>query len=144
MLGLKRRRNEQVRRYIEQAQGPWQDCPAGITAREKAVPPRTRVQEVAGEEAGVRVFVVDSEQRREYEQGQREKAMEALREELEALAKRVAAGQLKAHEKVGAAAARILDRRHGWRYFGHHRRPVRGYETCDAAGRPRRVQEGRT
>ena len=110
-------RNEQVRRYIEQAQGPWEDCPAGITAREKAVPPRTRVQEVAGEEAGVRVFVVDSEQRREYEQGQREKAMEALRE-LEALEKRVAAGQLKAPEKVGAAAARILDRRHGWRYFG--------------------------
>jgi len=118
LLGLKRRRNEQVRRYIEQAQGPWQDCPAGITAREKAVPPRTRVQQVAGEEAGVRVFVVDSEQRREYEQAQREKAMEALREELEALARRVAAGKLKAPEKVGAAAARILDRRHGSRYFG--------------------------
>ena len=118
LLGLKRRRNEQVRRYIEQAQGPWQDCPVGITAREKSVPPRTRVQEVAGEEACVRVFVVDSEQRREYEQGQREKAMEALREQLEALLKRVAAGQLKAPEKVGAAAARILDRHHGWRYFG--------------------------
>ena len=111
LLGLKRCRNEQVRRYIEQAQGPWQDYPAGITASEKAVPPRTRVQEVAGEEAGVRVFVVDSEQRREYEQGQREKAMEAL-------AKRVAAGQLKAPEKVGAAAARILDHRHGAPYFG--------------------------
>ena len=118
LLGLKRCRNEQVRRYIEQAQGPWEDCSAGITAREKAAPPRTRVQEVAGEEAGVRVFVVDSEQRREYEQGQREKAMEALREQLEALLKRVAAGHLKAPEKVGAAAARILDRRHGWRYFG--------------------------
>ncbi len=118
LLGLKRRRNEQVRRYIEQAQGPWQDCPAGITAREKSPPPRTRVQEVAGEQAGVRVFVVDSEQRREYEQQQREKAMEALREELEALARRVAAGQLKAPQKVGAAAARILDRRHGSRYFG--------------------------
>ena len=81
-----------------------------MTAREKSVPPRTRVQEVAGEEAGVRVFVVDSEQRREYEQGQRAKAMEALREQLEALLKRVAAGKLKAPEKVAAAAARILDR----------------------------------
>ena len=59
------------------------DCPAGIRAREKSVPPRTRVREVGGDEAGVRVFVVDSEQRREYEQAQREKAMEALREELE-------------------------------------------------------------
>ena len=28
LLGLKRRRNEQVQRYIEQAQGPWEDCPA--------------------------------------------------------------------------------------------------------------------
>ena len=43
--------------------------------------------------------------------------MEALREELEALAQRVAAGKLKAPEKVGAAAARILSRRHGGRYF---------------------------
>ena len=118
LLGLKRRRNEQVRRYIEQAQGPWQDCPAGIRAREKSVPPRTRVREVGGDEACVRVFVVDSEQRREYEQAQREKAMEALPEELEALQQRVAAGKLKAPEKVGAVAARILDRRHGSRYFG--------------------------
>ena len=111
LLGLKRCRNEQVQRYIEQAQGPWQDCPAGITTSEKSAPPRTRVQEVAGDEAGVRVFVVDSEQRREYEQAQRERAMEAAREELEALAQRVASGKLKAPEKVGAAAARILDRR---------------------------------
>ena len=44
--------------------------------------------------------------------------MEALREQLEALTQRVAAGKLKAPEKVGAAAARILDRRLGWRYFG--------------------------
>ncbi len=118
LLGLKRRRNEQVQRYIEQAQGPWQDCPAGIRAREKAVPPRTRVREVGGDEAGVRVFVVDSEQRREYEQAQRKKAMEALREELEALQQRVAAGKLKVPEKVGAVAARILERHRGWRYFG--------------------------
>ena len=52
LLGLKRRRNEQVRRYIEQAQGPWQDCPAGITAREKSVPPRTRVQGSGGRGGG--------------------------------------------------------------------------------------------
>ncbi len=70
---------------------------------------------MAGDEAGVRVFVVDSEQRREYEQAQREKAMEAARVELEALAQRVACGKLKAPEKV--AAAYILDRRHGSRYF---------------------------
>src|SRR5262249_35316852 len=33
LVGLKRRRNEQVDRYIQAAaQGPWQDCPVGITA----------------------------------------------------------------------------------------------------------------
>ena len=63
------------------------------------------------------VFVVDSEERQQYEQAQRERAMEAVRAELEALAQRVGAGKLKAPEKVGAAAARILSRRHGQRYF---------------------------
>ncbi len=117
LLGLKRRRNEQVSRYIEQAQGPWQDCPGGITASEKSDPPLTRVHEVPGDEAGVRVFVVDSQERKQYEQGQRERAMEAVRVELEALVERVASGRLKAPEKVGAAAARILAKRHGSRYF---------------------------
>src|SRR5262245_10237295 len=36
LVGLKRRRNEQVDRYIQAAaQGPWQDCPVGITAMER-------------------------------------------------------------------------------------------------------------
>ena len=36
LVGLKRRRNEQVNRYIQAAaQGPWQECPAGITAMER-------------------------------------------------------------------------------------------------------------
>ena len=117
-LGLNRRRREQVDRSIEQAQGEWQECPPGITAAEKSGPPRTQVQEVAGGEPGVRVFVVHSEQREQYERAQRERAMEALGEQLEALVKRVASGKLKAPEKVGAAAARILSRHHGQRYFG--------------------------
>ena len=118
LLGLNRRRREQVDRYIEQAQGEWQPCPLGIAAAEKSDPPRTQVQEVAGDEAGVRVFVVHSEEREQYERAQRERAMEALGEQLEALVKRLAAGRLKAPEKVGAAAARILSRHHGQRYFG--------------------------
>ena len=93
-------------------------------------PPRTQVQEVAGDEAGVRVFVVHSEEREQYERAQRERAMEALDEQLEALVKRVAAGRLKAPEKVGAAAARILSRHHGQRYFGraYEARRIRYFE----------------
>src|SRR6266481_5443583 len=73
LVGLKRRRNEQVDRYIQAAaQGPWQECPVGITALEREKVPRTMVTEVAGEEPGVRVFVVQSEERLAYERGMRE------------------------------------------------------------------------
>jgi hypothetical protein len=77
LVVLKRRRNEQVDRYIQAAaQGPWQDCPVGITAMEREKVPRTMVTEVAGAEPGVRVFVVQSEERLTYERGMREAAMQ--------------------------------------------------------------------
>jgi transposase len=119
LVGLKRRRNQQVQRYIQAAaQGPWQECPVGISAQEKATMPRTLVSEVAGEEAGVRVFVVQSDERLAYERAMREAAMEKTRQALEKLALRVAAGRLKQAEKIGEAAARILSRNHGSRYYG--------------------------
>src|SRR5271165_276567 len=114
LVGLKRRRNEQVRGYLEAAaQGRWQECPVGITAQEKETAPRTMVTEVAGEEPGVRVFVVQSEERFAYERAMREAAMEKTRQALEKLAARVAAGRLKKAQNIGAAAARILSRNHG-------------------------------
>jgi transposase len=44
--------------------------------------------------------------------------MTRVRAGLEALQRRVAQGKLKAPEKVGAAAARLLGRHHGHRYYG--------------------------
>ncbi len=41
----------------------------GVTASEKAVMPRTRVQEVAGKEPGGGVLVVHGEGREQYERG---------------------------------------------------------------------------
>lgn len=118
LVGLKRRRNAQVIGYIEAAaQGRWQECPVGITTREREKVPRTMVTEVAGEEPGVRVFVVQSEERLVYERAMREAAMEKTRRALEKLAKRVAAGRLKKAQNIGAAAARILSRNHGSRYY---------------------------
>jgi len=117
VVGLNRRRREDVYRYIEAADGEWTVCPVGISSREKAEPPRTVVQEVKGDEPGVRIFVVHSDERLGYERTQRLKAMERVREELEALEKRVAKGKLKAAAKIGAAAARVLQRNHGYRYF---------------------------
>jgi len=120
LVGLQRRNRKNIPHYIEQAmtRNDWQECPVGITASEKATVPRTRVQEVPGKEAGVRVFVVHSEEREQYERGMRELSMERARMELEALRLRVDKGELKEAEKIGAAAAKVLARNHGHRYFG--------------------------
>ncbi|HEX8896341.1 MAG TPA: IS1634 family transposase, partial [Terriglobales bacterium] len=117
LVGLKRRRQPEILRYLERATGPWSECPAGISASEKYPVPKTLVQEVASGKAGLRVFVVHSEERLEYERGEREKAMRRVQEELEALQLRVQQGKLKAPEKIGAAASRVLSRHHGYRYY---------------------------
>lgn len=116
LVGLQRRRREETYEFIQRATGPWQECPSGVGNKEGAY--RTLVQEVAGNEPGVRVFVVHSEERLAYERGMREQAMERTRVELEKLSQRVREGKLKAPEKIGAAAARILSRHHGQRYYG--------------------------
>ena len=117
VVGLNRRRRPQVLRYVEQARGPWQECPLGVAAAEQSAPFQTRVQEVASEQPGVRVFVVESEERLAYERGEREKAMGRVQPQLEALRRRVAGGKLKTPEKIGAAAQRVLARHHGSRYY---------------------------
>ena len=44
--------------------------------------------------------------------------MDRVQRKLEKLQRRIAAGKLKAPDKIGAAAAAILMRHHGHRYFG--------------------------
>lgn len=117
LVGLKRRRQPEILRYLERATGPWLECPAGISAREQSEVPKTLVQEVASSKPGVRVFVVHSEERLQYERGERAKAMQKVQEELAALEQRVRQGKLKAPEKIGAAASRVLSRHHGFRYY---------------------------
>ena len=117
VVGLNRRRRPEVLEYLKRATGPWQECAPGIVASEKAERPKTLVQEVASDTPGVRVFVVHSDERMSYERTEREKAMRQVRQELDALKERVAKGKLKAPEKIGAAAAAILGRHHGFRYY---------------------------
>ncbi|HXX05145.1 MAG TPA: IS1634 family transposase [Xanthobacteraceae bacterium] len=118
IVGRNRRRSGEVFDYIQSATGPWIECPVGITAREKTSPPKTLVQEVPSNQPAVRVFVVHSDERQAYERAERSKAMERVRASLEKLRQRVIKGRLKAPDKIGAAAARILGRNHGHRYFG--------------------------
>jgi len=118
LLGMTRRQNPQAETLIDRVvEDHWLECPSGINGQEAKVKQRTRVQEVSSERAGVRVFVVDSDERRGYEQRQREKAMERVRQSLEKLQTRVAQGRLKDPAKIGAAAQRILSRNHGHRYY---------------------------
>jgi transposase len=118
LLGMTRRRNPEAEALIDQiVEDRWLDCPSGINGQEATVKQRTRVQEVSCQRVGVRVFVVDSDERRAYEQRQREKAMERVRLGLEKLQTRVSKGQLKDPAKIGAAAQRILSRNHGHRYY---------------------------
>jgi len=119
LLGMTRRRNPEVESLLEGVrEEAWIDCPAGINAQEQADPPRTRVQEVPCPRPGVRVFVVDSDERRAYEQRLREQSMSRALAALEKVRARVASGRLKDPAKIGAAAERASRRHHGHRYYG--------------------------
>jgi transposase len=120
LIGMTRRQNPEAETLIDRVQEErWLDCTVGINASEKppANRPRTRVQEVSCDRPGVRVFVVDSDERRAYETRMREKSMQRTRVGLEKVQTRVAKGQLKQPEKIGAAVERVLQRHHGYRYY---------------------------
>jgi transposase len=119
LVGVKRRRNAQIDGWLDAVDDTkWVRCPGGINTQErKADPPRTRAQEVASGDPDLRVIVIDSDERRGYEQARRQRAMERARQRLEKLKQRVAAGDLKRPEKIGAAVERIMQRYHGYGYF---------------------------
>lgn len=118
LVGMTRRQNPEAEALIDRVdEAKWIDCPMGINAREKKQPPRTRVQEVRCDRDGVRVFVVESDERRAYEERQRTKAMQRVRGALEKVQARVSKGQLKQPQKIGAAVERALHKNHGYRYY---------------------------
>jgi transposase len=119
LVGIKRRRNADLDAWLDAVDdAKWIDCPGGITTRErKTNPPRTRAQEVPTGNPDLRVIVIDSDERRGYEQAKREQAMERARQKLDKVKARVASGDLKQPEKIGAAVERVMQRYHGYRYF---------------------------
>jgi transposase len=118
LVGVKRRGNADIPGWLEAVdETKWVDCPVGITAAEKSSPPRTRVQEVPSGEEGKRVFVIDSDERRDYEQSMRERSMQRAREGLEAIETRVQEGDLTEGAEIGAATQRVMQAHHGHRYY---------------------------
>src|SRR3954452_4238132 len=119
LVGIKRRRNAKLDAWLAAVDDTkWIDCPGGINAQERKTDPlRTRAQEVSSGDPDLRVFVIDSGERRAYERAKREQAMGRARRRLEKLRQRIASGALKRPEKIGAAVERIMQRYHGYRYF---------------------------
>jgi transposase len=118
LVGVRRRGNAQLAKWLDRLdETKWLDCPVGISAQEKTLPPRTRVQEVPSGQEGMRVFVIDSDERRQYEQKMRERSMQRVAEKLQKLQRRVEEGRLKDAARVGAAAERIMAAHHGYRYY---------------------------
>jgi transposase len=119
LVGVKRRRNAQIEGWLDAVdETKWVNCPGGINTQERQTnPPRTRAQEITSGDPELRVIVIDSDERRDYEQAKRAQAMERGRQRLEKLKERVASGDLKRPEKIGAAVERIMQKYHGYRYF---------------------------
>src|SRR5262249_14904374 len=111
-VGVKRRRTPRIDGWLEAVDDTqWVTCPGGINTRErKADPPRTRAQEVLSGDPGLRVIVIDSDERRTYERAERQQAMGRSRQRLEGRKERGAAGEVKRPEKIGAAVERIMQK----------------------------------
>ncbi len=63
------------------------------------------------------MFVIDSEERRQYERAMRERAMGRVRQRLEKLRLRVEEGRVREQARIGTAAQPILQAHHGYRYY---------------------------
>ena len=90
----------------------------------------------------MRVIIVDSDERRAYEEAMRVKSMERTRQALEKLQLRIAAGKLKQPEKIGAAAERLLQRSHGYRYYSWeiHQGGFRYFENAAGLGSEKGIE----
>jgi transposase len=102
------RRDSKGQAWLHAATDRWHECGGG-----------TRVQEVPSGEEAIRAFIVESDERKEYERALRKKSMQRAESHLRAVAKAVAGGRLKKAAKIGARAARALQKDKGHRYFSY-------------------------
>lgn len=85
----------------------------------KTVDDTNRVQEVTLETPNVRYFVVESQERKAYEQEQRERSMELVAEALGKVEAAVKRGNPKRPVKIAARAERAICRNHAKRYYSY-------------------------
>jgi len=107
LLGIPGRRCEESAEILE----------ALDTNRWQRVDDSNRVQEVGLGVRSCRYFVIDSEERKVYEESMRLRSMERAKGQLQKVAKAVSSGRLKDPAKIGSRAGRALSRHHGYRYY---------------------------
>ena len=108
ILGHPRRRSKKTEEYFEKLKDTWQ-----------RIDDNTRFQETLTD-GGKRVFVVESKERKEYEETMRTKAMQRCEEALLKIKSQVTSGRLKKASKIAARVERIMQRTKGYRYFSYH------------------------
>jgi transposase len=135
VVGLDRRRNSELKGWLDRLnETKWVNCPVGINAQErKTDPPRTRAQEVDSGDPERRVIIVDSDERRQYEQSMRQRSMDRTRQKLEKLKARVTSGRLKDRDKIVKAAERALGKNHGQRYYAYEVNAQGAFEFTECA-----------
>ena len=123
LLAVKGRRNPRMEEALERVkEGGWQACEGGDGQAKKN---GSRVQEVTREGERVRRFLVHSPERERHERKLREAQQEKVRQKLERLAERVAAGEFarKAERERKAREKRRWRPRRPGRRPGSRRRP---------------------
>ena len=135
LLGMPGRRSEEAAAVFERVRAaPWTVVDEG-----------NRVAEVRLADPQVRYLVVESDERRDYEQELRQRDMERTAEALRAVEEAVRAGRLKEPEKIGARAARAMADHHGSRYFSWNLAPDGAFQFCEDPAKlaAETVREGR-
>lgn len=107
LLAIGSRRSDEAKEVLSRLeQGKWQPIDEG-----------NQVQEIPLDHTKQRYFVIDSQQRKDYEQSMRESCMQRAKQQLQKVAVAVRSGRLKDPAKIGAAANRAAWNNHGYRYF---------------------------
>jgi transposase len=144
VVGFDRRRNSKLKEWLDLLdETKWVNCPVGINVQEqKTDPPRTWAQEVASGDPEMRVIIVDSDERCQYERALRRRSMDHTREKLEKLKARVSSGRIKNRNKIIKAAERTLGKNHGQRYYANELNADGGFEfsECKSFGHEKRIK----
>ncbi len=110
LLGIPGRRCEEAMAVLNALEDKkWERVDEGNRAQE--------VKLSLADAASGRYLVIDSQERKVYEEAMRQRSMERARQALEKVVAAVGARRLKNPAKIGAAAQRALSRHHGHRYY---------------------------